>query len=252
MAPTLHLVRHAQGFHNLCIENHQLPDPDLTELGKQQCETLRGRFPHHDRITHLVASPMRRTIYTCLLSFAPASAAGRPVVAVPELQEVSLFPCDTGSEPARLRAEFPAAEGKVDLGRVAEGWNDKSEGSPWFPEFDRLQARARKARQFLRRLAREAGEDGHIAVVTHGGFLHFLTDDFDGLDVNNGTGWSNTECRSYEFVDLNGEDDNAALQETRASSRARRGSATGLTETEHMELKAVVREHLKDEFGGSK
>lgn len=249
----IHLVRHAQGFHNLDVASHQLPDPDLTPLGKQQCTKLRDAFPHQDALTYLVASPMRRTIYTCLLSFEPAVAAGKKVIALPEVQEVSNLPCDTGSDPARLAAEFGPA-GQVDLSRVPEGWNDKSPESEWAPEMDKLEVRAKKARVWLRELAKkgakETGGDVHIAVVTHGGFLHFLTDDFDGLNPEMGTGWENTECRSYEFVAPDGEDADAKLKETNSSWRRRRGSAIGLTETEQMEIRIALKSRLKEEFGG--
>lgn len=300
MAPTIYLVRHAQGYHNLCVENHQMPDPDLTELGRQQCASLRANFPHHDKVTHLVASPIRRTIYTCLQSFAPASEAGKRVTALPLLQEVSTYPCDTGSDPDRLRAEFgdPA---KVDLALVTDGWNDKSETGPWFPEMGKVEARARAARRWLRDLARRAGDDAHIVVVTHGGFLHFLTDDWDGhsiekgelqskvfavdcplwlvllfqqraryqvslealrtksgrsktlpsssrLTFSTGSGWANAEYRTYHFVGLAGDDEMASIKETQESFRARRGSASGLTETEQMELRSIMKKQLDQEF----
>lgn len=192
MTVIIHLVRHAQGFHNLTRINQQIPDPYLTPDGNAQCHRLCKQFPFHDKITHLVASPMRRTILTCMLSFAPAVSAGKKVIAQPLVQEVSSLPCDIGSKPAMLQAEF---EGQVDLGLVAPGWNDKtSAGSRWAPEIERLEERAREARVWLRSLGREAageaeyaGRDIHIAVATHGGFLHFLTQDWDGMDLARGT-----------------------------------------------------------------
>jgi broad specificity phosphatase PhoE len=183
MPTYIHLVRHAQGFHNLSHANHVLPDPDLTPLGKEQCAALQRTFPHHAQITHLVASPLRRTLYTCLLSFAPAlvDSAGkkRAVTALPAVQEISPLPCDTGSEVEKLRGEF--GEEEVDLSLVREGWNDKTgEGSPYAPVMERLEKRAREARVWLRGLGGEVegGADAHVVVVTHGGFLHFLTGDW--------------------------------------------------------------------------
>ncbi len=261
MPTYIHLVRHAQGFHNLSRENQSLPDPDLTPLGKDQCARLAQTFPLQPQLTHLVASPLRRTLYTCLLSFAPAlddtansnPTAPKQVIALPELQEVSPLPCDVGSARAALDAEFGPA-GQVDLRFVGEGWNDKSGASPFAPMMGRLEARARKARVWLRELGREfeaahPGVDAHVAVVTHGGFLHFLTGDWDGMNPVKGTGWDNTEWRSYEFVEAEGGDADAALRETRVSWRRRRGSAIGLTETEQMELRAVAKEHLEGEWG---
>ncbi|KAG7286064.1 hypothetical protein NEMBOFW57_008367 [Staphylotrichum longicolle] len=257
MPTYIHLVRHAQGFHNLSAANHSLPDPDLTPLGKDQCARLAKSFPFHPQVTHLVASPLRRTLYTCLLSFEPALHGGRPttrqVIALPEVQEVSPMPCDVGSAPAKLQAEFGPA-GEVDLRLVGEGWNDKTGESAFAPVMDRLEARARKARVWLRDLGRafeeESGreEDAHIVVVTHGGFLHFLTQDWDGMNPTAGTGWDNTEWRSYEFAG-GAEDAEASLRETRVSWRRRRGSAKGLTETEQMELRVAVEGRLEEEWG---
>lgn len=188
MTITLHLVRHAQGFHNLTVINQQIPDPYLTPFGKEQCATLCSQFPHHDRVTHLVSSPMRRTLETCHLSFKPAVESGKKVVGLPLVQEVSILPCDTGSEPEVLAAEFGSWG---DFGLVGKGWNDKtSPGSRWAPTVEALEARATDARVWLRDLGRKAVDAGldhaDIVVTTHGGFLHFLTQDWDGMDYAKG------------------------------------------------------------------
>lgn len=190
MTITVHLVRHAQGFHNLNLTNQQIPDPYLTPLGRDQCLALRASFPRHDRVTHLVASPMRRTLQTCEQSFRPAVDAGLKVVAQPLVQEVSTLPCDTGSEPEVLAAEFGSW---ADVSGVPKGWNDKtSPGSPWAPRVEALEERARRARVWLRELGRTwkaegRGDTADIVVTTHGGFLHFLTQDWEGLDISKGT-----------------------------------------------------------------
>jgi len=230
---TLHLVRHAQGYHNLNEANHSLPDPSLTPFGEQQCLALAASFPYHDRVTHLVASPLRRTLYTCLLSFPEEVQRGLKVTALPELQETSDLPCDTGSARALLEEEFGA--GTVDLGLVGDGWNDKR--GRWSPASSAIEARAREARIWLRGLAaeRKGEEDVDIVVVTHGGYLHYFTEDWEGAERGTGTGWENTEWRSYEFVEGSGE---ASLSETRESRERRRGTERGLTADEQRELRA--------------
>lgn len=179
---TIHCVRHAQGCHNLSAENHVLPDPSLTGLGEAQCEALRIFFPYHDKITHLVASPLRRTIYTCLLGFDAEVESGMKIIALPELQETSDLPCDTGSDPTKLREEFGAGKWKetVDLNLVCEGWNKKSASSKWAPSAAKIEVRAREARLWLRDLAMKSGADTEIVVVTHGGYLHYFTEDWTG------------------------------------------------------------------------
>jgi broad specificity phosphatase PhoE len=231
-------IKHAQGYHNINTANHSIPDPDLTPLGEQQCATLASTFPFHSRITHLVASPLRRTLYTCLLSFPTEVSNGLKVVALPELQETSDLPCDTGSEPAKLAAEFSSGQfaGAVDLSLVHPGWNIKT--GKWSPASSAIEKRAREARLWLRNLASKAQAEGQeeveIVVVTHGGYLHYFTEDWEGADRGTGTGWENTEWRSYEFHGGVG----ASLRETRESRERRRGTERGLTEDEQRELRA--------------
>lgn len=130
---------------------------------------------------------MRRTLRTCLLGFSSAVDAGKRVIAQPEIQEVSSLPCDIGSAPELLVEEFGSE--KVDFGLVKEGWNDKSPGSPWEPEMAKLEQRARRARLWLRELGEKSqGVEGevHIVVVSHGGYIHFFTQDWDGMNPEAG------------------------------------------------------------------
>jgi broad specificity phosphatase PhoE len=181
---TIHCVRHAQGYHNLNKENEKLPDPILTPFGVEQCKTLQRTFPYHDKITHLVASPLRRAIYTCLVAFESSVRRGKKVIALPEIQETSDMPCDTGSDPAKLKEEFESGiwRGTVDLNLVHEGWNDKSIYSKYAPTPDKITARAKEARRWIRDLGLKSGEDSQIVVVTHGGYLHYFTEDWFGRD----------------------------------------------------------------------
>ncbi len=214
-------------------------DPNLTPLGESQCASVAKIFPHHSEITHLMASPLRRTIYTCLLSFPAEVAAGLPILAVPEIQELSDLPCDTGSEPSILAQEF--ADGKVDLTLVHPGWNSKT--GKWSPRSSALEARAKEARVFLRDFAQEwsrshGGKDVQIAVVTHGGFLHYFTEDWEGTGKFSGTGWANCEFRSFEFASMT--DERASVVEVRESRERRRGNERDLSADEHRELRAAA------------
>jgi broad specificity phosphatase PhoE len=182
----LHLVRHAEGVHNLSWPNENILDPDLTPLGRQQCKSLGESFPHRNNDLLLVASPLRRTIETCLLSF------HRPdmpkIIAMPELQEVGTAMCDIGLDLELLRTEYGE---RVELSRVMKGWEDKSPGSRWEPKQTKLEIRAAEARKALRELGRaKAAEakDGeiHVVAVSHGGILHFVTDDWHGIPKERG------------------------------------------------------------------
>ena len=75
----IHFVRHAQGFHNVAGETdpifgylrEDLEDALLTDLGKQQCESLSNIISDDvfKNIKLILVSPMRRTIQTALYSF---------------------------------------------------------------------------------------------------------------------------------------------------------------------------------------
>ncbi|KAL6874924.1 phosphoglycerate mutase-like protein [Trichoderma novae-zelandiae] len=245
MPPTIHLVRHAQGYHNLSAENEKLPDPDLTPLGLEQCASLRAAFPHHARLRALVASGMRRTLYTCLHAFATTDAL-LPVVALDTLQEVSDAPSDTGSSVEKLAAEFGD---KVDLSRMREGWNFKGEGSYFEPTLEKLATRARDARTTLREIAAGLGDDdAHVAVVSHGAFLHFLTEEWHGITSTYPTSWTNCEYRTYQFVDPTGQDPEAELRETDESWRRRHGSLKAPTAKEERELREMMVRELSPFF----
>lgn len=60
-----------------------------------------------------------------------------------------------------------------------EGWNSKR--GRWASNAPAIEKRAREARVWLRELGRRAEKEGmedvNIVVVTHGGFLHYFTDD---------------------------------------------------------------------------
>lgn len=101
-----------------------IQDPVLTDLGHEQCRKLRENFPRHADIDLVTASPLRRTLYTALESFGPVleSKPDMKIIALPDIQETSDVPCDTGSEPSVLKEEFGA---KVDLDLVQDGWNNK-------------------------------------------------------------------------------------------------------------------------------
>ncbi|KAJ9653450.1 hypothetical protein H2198_007346 [Neophaeococcomyces mojaviensis] len=243
MAPTLICVRHAQGFHNLGPEFHSLRDPKLTELGEQQCAILRdSKIVDHSKISLITASPLTRTIHTACLSFKPAFENGKckaRIVAIPDTQETSDFPCDTGSDLDVLRKRCEEMKWPVDLSMLTEDWNVKSLNSRYSPASDKIKIRAQAARQQLRQLMRElvaAGDkDAQVVLVTHGGYLHYFTDDWEDSNKYFGTGWLNTEARSYTYKDgVESDSDDASLVET-AECRIRRGKSANTVDKSQQE-----------------
>lgn len=84
MPPTVLLIRHGQARHN-CTEEYDIPDPELTELGQQQCRALeqhlRQHLPLADKVECIITSPMRRTLETTTLGLDWLIKRGVPVEA---------------------------------------------------------------------------------------------------------------------------------------------------------------------------
>lgn len=172
MPITIHLVRHAQGYHNV-HHDVSIPDPYLTPLGLKQSKSLGANFPDKDKITHIVASPMKRTLHTAYYAFQDLidGPNGKKIIANPLLQECNEWPCDVGSEPEALVSEFGA---HADLALVVKGWNVKTSGSVYAADDAALEQRARAARTWLRMLGKSQ-ENAIMVVVSHGDFIKYLT-----------------------------------------------------------------------------
>ncbi|KAK6832159.1 hypothetical protein RU639_002664 [Aspergillus parasiticus] len=230
MSPIVHCVRHAQGVHNLSHANHHLSDPELTSLGEEQARTLGARFPALDNIQLILSSPQRRAIQTALLAFSShVGDDSLQVVAWPEVQEASGLICDTGGDLHDIQAEFEKLP--VDFALVEPGWHIKQ--GKWAPVASRLLERAQLARQWLsQRYEKE------LIVVSHGCFLHFLTDDWVNAVNSHTTDWANAEVRSFAFA--NDVDESPALRET-IQSRERRGlGPVALTKEQQLELQQTT------------
>lgn len=245
MAPTVICVRHAQGYHNLGSEFHSLPDPKLTDLGIQQCQTLRDSgLIDQTKVSLVTASPLTRTIHTAFLSLKPAIEGGRcepVIIAIPDAQETSDFPCDTGSDVEVLQKRCEEEGWPVDLSRLNSDWNVKTLDSRYSPSGSAVRIRANAARcqirQLLKELVDSGDSDAQLVLVTHGGYLHYFTNDWEDSDKYFGTGWLNTEARAYTYLaGVGSDDDDAALVETH-ESRVRRGKkATAFSQEQQEKL----------------
>ena len=233
MAPTIHCVRHAQGYHNLSFANHSMLDPLLTTYGHKQCVELNSTFPVPQiSINLIVASPLRRTLHTAVLSFGEAlksSTCIPQIIALPEAQETSDYPCDTGSNVTNLKNYCDEQDWPVDLSLVPEDWTDKRLGGKWGPTSTAISARAHQARLYIRSKIQELVASGiespNVVLISHGGYMHYFTEDWEDSNKYMGTGWANVETRAYNLEEDGIADSNASLVET-AESRERRGKDT--------------------------
>ncbi|KAI1274496.1 histidine phosphatase superfamily [Xylaria sp. FL0933] len=229
MAPVIDFIRHAESTHNTTGNLYER-DPNLTSNGEWQAYRLGKSYPFMNKISHVVSSPMRRAIRTGLLAFENVLLQGKRVILLPELQETGFLPSDTGQPAEELEASFRP---QIDSTLLERKWWLKRQGSKYVPDVALVEARAREARVFLRELAQEAPDDAHIIVISHGGFLHFLTDNYSGLTEKCFTTYDNTAVRSFQFADINGTDHDARLVETDESvQRSRLPRFTELSDEE--------------------
>lgn len=164
----LHLIRHAQGWHNHAVaargdeeeyKSEAWADSRLTTLGMAQAATLQGKLAGV-ALDVVLTSCLSRTIQTALLGV----PAGPPFVALDILRErIGTHPCDRRRSRAALAADFPA----VDFGDLATEEDDK-----WTPAREPWADVVRRAERFCA-LAR-ARKEAAIAVTTHNDFLQGL------------------------------------------------------------------------------
>ncbi|EYE92798.1 phosphoglycerate mutase family protein [Aspergillus ruber CBS 135680] len=193
----LHVVRHAEGIHN---PKHDISilDPPLTPKGVQQSEMLSQMFPFSENVGLVITSPLTRTLQTSLIGFQqtldekyyPETSGGgqfngAQLLMSPDIQAHSARPCDTGSDQAILRSEFPHLP-----------W-DELVFDPVFPAKEGLyapdlEALVKRGRRFQRLLEKEFAALANtgrpdIVVVSHGGFMkHFIS--YERLAFNQ-AGW---------------------------------------------------------------
>ncbi|KAJ5737927.1 phosphoglycerate mutase family protein-like protein [Penicillium malachiteum] len=203
MPPILYVIRHAQGEHNV-NDSHHIRDALLTDTGKAQCEELQQNFPFLNEIELIIASPLRRTVQTAAYTFAPELKKRQiPMVLVPKAQEISSLACDVGHDAEVVKLEAPKlimdvvsswSPVNLDTTLVDESWNSK-EGI-YASNLVAVKQRAAEMRSWIYNRPEK-----HIALVTHGGFLHYLTEDWTGYVKGKGTGYANCEYRKLEFTE---------------------------------------------------
>jgi broad specificity phosphatase PhoE len=117
------------------LDSHKRPDPGLTASGEEQGKDLCTSFPHHEKISLILASPLKRTVQTAAHTFGPILRECQvALMLVPAEQEIGAFECDTGQEADALRTQAPewireAVPGygmqQLNLDLIQEGWNRK-------------------------------------------------------------------------------------------------------------------------------
>ncbi|PIA55159.1 hypothetical protein AQUCO_00800114v1 [Aquilegia coerulea] len=229
---TLHLVRHAQGIHNVEGEkNHdnymseELFDAHLTPLGWQQVDNLRKHVNESglaNKIELVIVSPLLRTMQTAVGVFggedyvkgkdgtplmvenagnsnhSAISSSNRPPFVAVELcrEHLGVHPCDRRRSVTEYRPLFPA----IDFSQI-----ENDEDVLWKADVreanEEVAARGMKFFDWL-----WTRKEKEIAVVSHSGFLFHTLAAF-GKDLHPTmkeeicTHFANCELRSVVVVD---------------------------------------------------
>ncbi|CZT49027.1 uncharacterized protein RSE6_09808 [Rhynchosporium secalis] len=232
MAPLLYLVRY---------DAHHIRDATLTEVGKEQCARFQRTFPLRNVIDLVHSSPLRRAIQNTILSFGPALARAEvPLLLVPNAQEVSSKTYHVGlaSEDLQMKVaelfegqQLPFDIKKIDYRLVSDNWNSKV--GFWAPQREEVEKRAAALHSWLYTLP-----EMHVLLVTHGTFLHYLTEDWTGDDPKRGTAYLNCEVRQFSFA--HGSDvKKAHIVETEGGKKLRRSNTTETDSSILAEVAAV-------------
>ncbi|GAA5988885.1 hypothetical protein JCM11641_002110 [Rhodosporidiobolus odoratus] len=191
----IYFTRHAQAEHNV-DEDYTIRDAPLTKLGRQQSANLledtENEFQKDAEL--LVTSPLKRPMQTMIIGYAPLrerlEKEGKPVVVMPELQEVNALPCDTGSPEASLSSdpEFTGLDFSP-LSASEKVWDVEWTSKQGIYDPERAQERCKWVRNWLR-----DRKEKKIVVVAHGDVLRCITDGYRAT-----TPWANAEVRAYTF-----------------------------------------------------
>jgi broad specificity phosphatase PhoE len=214
----VHFIRHAEGSHN--SEDHEnIPDPDLTPKGQDQCKQLSTTLPYFDRVDLVCTSPIRRAIQPTLISMEPYLQSGKHhILALPVAQEATDKSAKTPSDSTRLEKENGSV---VDFHRCLDTYTDYiTKHGRCAPDGVSLKTRAVELCRFLRDRDKQ-----EVVVVSHDDFVHYVTGDLNEDGSQAKGWWTNTEFRSYRFFPVGHED--ALLQETDESVKMRDDRGSG-------------------------
>lgn len=229
---TIHLVRHAQGFHNVAGEkDHELYksydylDATLTPLGWEQVDNLRKHVRASGlskKIELVIVSPLTRTMQTAVgifggegysngvdvtpLMVENAFDSGHPAIsslncppflAIEQCREhLGVHPCDKRRSLMEKKPVFPA----IDFSLI-----ESDEDVLWREDVretdEEIAARGMKFMEWL-----WTREEKEIAVVSHSGFLYgtlsaFGNDCHPSVKSEICTHFANCELRSMVLVD---------------------------------------------------
>lgn len=177
----LFIIRHGQSVGNTV--KHDMPDCELTELGRSQAETV-TRCMEGANLTHIISSPLIRAITTAQPL---AQATGLPIRVWVDTYEVR--------NKGPVRGPTKQALENAYEGIVVE---DEMESDGWFyPGNETSEMGHQRANRILQRLKREFPGNERVALFAHGGFNTCLLHEAIGLDHTSKVRFPGVNCCMY-------------------------------------------------------
>ncbi len=167
LKPKLYLVRHAQSTNNAYPEPQRIPDPPLTDLGKQQALALATFAPKIDA-THLLTSPFLRTLQTTEPIVRTTGLV--PIIHAELFEQGGCYrgydPIGKYPEPGLRRSEiakhFPGWH--IDPAIDEQGWNKL----PHYENLDMAKERAKRVAKWLQQEFQDSA--ARVLLVIHADF----------------------------------------------------------------------------------
>ena len=165
----LHIIRHGQSEGN--VTRRDLPDAELTELGRSQAAVVGERL-RDTGFDAIIASPLARAIDTAMPL---ARHRGLPVLIWKDTYEVRSRGPYTGPALSELRRRFPEARFGDDM--EPDGWIYPGDETPMTGQ--------QRAQRVYDRL-RDRFDGKRVALFAHGGFNRRLLIAALGLPYDSG------------------------------------------------------------------
>jgi len=157
------VVRHSQALHNVCDDNLWTPDNPLTTEGESMCERAREQWAKtiFEGADLIVVSPMMRALQTAFI-MAGKTADTRWLISPMCSEHLSGATCDEGRPKSELLTAIPWISHLAGVHELEEEW--------WKAPRDEEPLRVTAFLKFL-----ESRGEQKIVVVSHGGFLEYVT-----------------------------------------------------------------------------
>jgi len=156
------LVRHGQSEWNVSFGAWRIdagiPDPSLTELGREQARLTAERLAPHD-IRWVITSPYSRALETAEII---ATHLGVDIRVDPLVRERCAFSCDQGKSPGDLAERWPC----IDFSALDEVW--------WGGAIESVDSIKQRCRRFFE-ATRDLPDRDRVAVISHWGFIRVAT-----------------------------------------------------------------------------